>query len=226
MAVNRKKGKVLSVSGKKGSRYVFVFVALVLLQVLLLCIGKETYLDGDMTVETVNSMLSSDSIYQINPLTGRAYALGIPMRLKILCLPTLYGILSKLFGMSATHVVWTVVPVVMLLGCYAAYYTVSRTLFEEDVQKRWIFMIVVAVILWLADSMHGLDGFGVQYAGFRGTSIRMGILLPYTIGLVLRRKWLLVALCVFVEACIVWTFYGMGVCFLVAMGMILVKRGH
>ena len=122
--------------------------------------------------------------------------------------------------------VWKVVPLLTLLGCYMAYYTVSKALFEEDVQKRWIFMIMVAVILWLADSMYGLDGFGVQYAGFQGVSIRMAILVPYTVGLVLRRKWLLVALCVVVEACIVWTFYGMGVCLLVAVGMIGMKRWH
>ena len=148
------------------------------------------------------------------------------MRLKILCLPTLYGILCELFGKSAIAVVWTLVPVLVLLGCYMAYYTVAKALFEEDVQKRWIFMIAVAVILWLADSMYGLDGFAVQYAGFRGVSIRMAILVPYTVGLVLRKKWLPVALCVLVEACIVWTFYGMGICLLVALGMIVMRRGH
>ena len=225
--VNRRKKEEAPVKKEEnGGKYVIAFGLLLLVQVLLLATRQKTYFDGDMTVETVNTMLSSDSIYQINPMTGQAYTLGIPMRLKILFLPTLYGILCDLFGMEAVSVVWRVMPVLVLLGCYAAYYTVSKTLFEEDIRKRWIFMIAVGVILWLADSMYGLDGFGVQYAGFRGVSIRMAVLLPYTVGLVLRRKWLLVILCVFAEACIVWTFSGMGFCLLVALGMILLKRGH
>lgn len=218
--------KFSSVRDKKSNKYIFVFALFVLLQILCLVTGQETYLTGDMTVEMVNTMLSTDTIYQINPMTGQAYILGIPMRLKILCLPTFYAILCELFGMSAVGVVWTVVPVLVLVGCYMAYFTVAKALFAEEVQKRWVFMIVVAVILWLANSMYGLDGFGLQYAGFRGVSIRMAVLVPYTVGLVLRRKWLLVALCVLVEACTVWTFYGMGVCLLVALGMIIMKRGH
>lgn len=225
--INRKASEKISfVAYKNVNKFAWVFGLLVLIQILLLVTAHKTYLDGDMTVETVNSMLSTNGIYQVNPMTGQEYTKGIPMRLKILCLPTLYGILCELFGKSAIAVVWTLVPVLVLLGCYMAYYTVAKALFEEDVQKRWIFMIAVAVILWLADSMYGLDGFAVQYAGFRGVSIRMAILVPYTVGLVLRKKWLPVALCVLVEACIVWTFYGMGICLLVALGMIVMRRGH
>ncbi len=223
--VRKSKEKELSVgTEKKIPIYTVVFGILVLLQGLQIVFGRNTYVDGDMTVEMVNSMLSSDSIYQINPMTGQAYTLGMPLRLKILCLPTLYGILCDIFGMNATTVVWIVVPVVTLCGCYAAYYTVSKALFDKDSRKQWIFMIIVALILWISNSMYGLDGFGVQYAGFRGVSIRMGILLPYTVGLVLRKKWLLVALCIFAEACIVWTLYGMGMCLLVALGMFLAGR--
>lgn len=221
LVMGRKKPKVQNESKNDQRGLLFLFCVLVLIQILQIVTEQNPYLVGDMTAETVNSMLSTNTIYQVNPMTGQPYTLGIPMRLKILCLPTLYGMMCELFGMSATAVVWTAVPVLTLLGSYAAFYTVSKGLFEEDIRKRAYFMIVVALVLWLNDSWYGLDGFALHYAGYRGVSIRMAILLPYTIGLILRKKWRLVALCILAEACIVWTLYGMGACLLVAVVMIL-----
>ncbi len=199
----------------------FVFGAAALIQLLLIVTEQKVYFTGDMTAETVNSILDTNAIYQVNPLTGQAYTLGMPLRLKILCLPTLYAIYCDLFDMSAVQVVWTVVPALTLLGSYLSFFTVAKALFPEDVRKRGIFMLFVALLLWVGDYMYGVDGFAVQYAGFRGVSIRMAVLLPYTFGLILRRKWKLVPLCILTEACIVWTLYGMGICLLVTVGMLL-----
>ena len=67
--------------------------------------------------------------------------------------------------------------------------------------------------------MFGVEGFGVMYGGFRGVCIRAAVLLPYTAGLVLRRRYKLVILCVLAEACMVWTFYGLGACVLEAAAL-------
>lgn len=208
----------------------FVFGILVLLQLLLLVWKQERYLTGDMTVETVNTMLSTDTIYQFNPMTGQPYTLGIPMRLKILCLPTLYAILCELFGMSGTYLVWNVVPVLVMLGSYLAFYTVAKALFPDEHKKRGVFLVLVAVLLWVGTNLYGMDGFGLQYTAWRGVSLRAGILLPYTFGLILRKKWRLVPLCILTEVCIVWTLYGMGACLIVTLGMLgigfLQKKSH
>lgn len=214
-----------------GERVLYaIFGAIVLLQLLFLVWNRERYLTGDMTVETVNTMLATDTIYQVNPMTGQPYTLGIPMRLKILCLPTLYAILCELFGMSGTHVVWDVVPVLVMLGTYLAFYTVARALFPDEHKKRGVFLVLVAVLLWVGTNQYGMDGFGLQYAAYRGVSLRAGILLPYTFGLIWRKKWRLVPLCILAEACVVWTLYGMGACLMVTLGMIgvefLRKRMH
>lgn len=203
--------------------FFLLFCLMVLLQLLLIVTEQNVYLTGDMTAETVNSMLTTNGIYQVNPMTGQAYTEGIPLRLKILCLPTLYAIVCDIFGLGATQVVWTLAPALVLLGSYLAFYTVAKALFPEEGKKRSIFMVIVALLLWVGDYLYGMDGFAVQYAGFRAVSIRMTILLPYTFGLVLRKKWKLVLLCILAEACIVWTFYGMGACLFVAVGMLLVE---
>lgn len=203
-----------------------VFVLLVLYQLMTATASDAVYRTGDLTAETVESFLETDAVYQVNPLTGRPYEQGVPLRLKILCLPTFYGIICRVFGLTAAEVVWGIAPAAVLLGSYLAFYTLAGCFFpeEEEREKRWLFMLFAAALFCLGDYLYGMDGFGLLYSGFRGVAIRNGILVPYTFSLMLRRKEALAALCVLAEACIVWTLYGMGVCLLVVVLMTVVRR--
>ncbi len=200
-----------------------IFGLMVLLQLMTIVLGRSVYLEGDLTVETVNSILDSDTLYQVNPMTGRPYTGGIPFRLEILCLPTLYAILSDVSGLAPYRLVWSLVPAVVLLYSYLAYGTVAGALFPESAEKRRVFLLGVAVVLQIGDYMYGMDGFGLLHSGFRGVSIRAAVLVPYAFGLVLRRRWKLVVLCILAEACMVWTTYGLGVCFLITAVMIMCR---
>lgn len=203
---------------------IFACGLLVLLQLAVIIEGNSVYRQGDLTVEAVNSFLNADGIYKVNPLTGAPYETGIPLRLKILCLPTLYGALCRVFRLPAEQLIWLIVPVFTLIGCCCAYYTISRKLFAEDRVKRMLFLVLAALLLLVGDYMYGMDSFGLLHAGARGTTIRACILLPYTFGLCLRKKWKLVILCVVIEACVVWTFYGLGACFFVGIVMFALQK--
>lgn len=204
-----------------GSRIVWaLFAAVVIVQLIYVSTMQSVYIAGDMTLETVNSFLESDAVYRMNPLTGNAYTPGMPFRLKILCLPTLYGSLCQGFGIEPELLIYGMVPALMLIGSYLAYITVARYFFPGDLAKQGLFMLVVAVLFQAGDYAFGMEGFGLLHSGFRGVVIRGTILLPYTFGLMLRKKYCLVILCILAEACIVWTLYGMGACFLVAAGLL------
>ena len=222
------------------------FALLVIYQIVTITSGDYIYRTGDMTVETVESFLETDSVYQVNPLTGRPYknsisneilnsyyyphvvawldpSSDIPFRIQILCLPTLYGILCRIFGLSAARVVWELIPLHVLLMCYLAFDRLAHALFADDKRRgrveRLLFMTLIAAVLCAGDYLYGMDGFGLLYCGFRGVTIRNAVLLPYVFGLALRRRWRLAALCILAEACIVWTLYGMGACLVVTLGM-------
>ena len=208
--------------GKLSGKFTFLSVLLLLLvlsQAVYIVAGGAVYTGGDMTVETVESFLYTDGIYQVNPLTGAAYQEGIPLRLEILCLPSLYGALSRMSGLAPRLVVWILVPVVTLLFCYSAFFCLARCLFPADPKKREGFLLAVALILWAGGYHYVMDGFGVLYSGFRGTVIRNAVLMPYLLSLCLRRRWLAVFLCIAAEVCIVWTLYGAGVCLLTSAAM-------
>lgn len=198
----------------------FIFSVVILLsQIFYILISGNVYLSRDMTLETVVSFLYTDGIYQVNPLTGAVYEGGLPLRLEILCLPTFYSILCRLFSMEPRTVVWLVMPCVMLICCYSAFRCLGRCLFSDSTKKQDCFLASVAILLWVGSYALGIDGFGVLYSGWRGVVIRNAVLIPYLISLCLRKKWKLAVLCIVAEACLVWTFYGAGVCLLTAIGL-------
>lgn len=193
--------------------------ALFLTQTAYILFTGEVYLSRDMTLETVVSFLQSNGVYQVNPMTGAAYQSGMPMRLKILCLPTLYSMLCSIFSLKPQSVVWQVIPCVTLICCYGAFSCVGRSLYPESGKHRGCFLTAVAVLLWTGSYSFGMDGFGVFFSGWRGVTIRNAVLIPYLISLCLRRKWKLAVLCIAAEACLVWTFYGAGACLFITFGL-------
>lgn len=200
--------------------FLFVLPALLLFsQMAYILLAGGIYLSRDMTVETVASFLYTDGIYQVNPMTGAAYEGGIPFRLELLCLPTLYSVLCRFFSLEPQTVVWLVMPCVMLICCFGAFRCVGRSLFPESVKCQDCFLAVAAALLWVGSYALGMDGFGVLCSGWRGVVVRNTVLIPYLISLCLRKKWKLVILCIAAEVCIVWTLYGAGACLLLAAGM-------
>lgn len=200
-----------------------VLACLVLVQIVYIAMGKNIYRQGDMTVETVGSFLRNNGIYLVNPLTGGTYEGGMPSRLKILCLPTMYASLSSIFHISPELLVWRVVPVAMLFFCYGAYSSLGRSLFPGERTKQLVFLIVVSLLIWAGSYAYGVDGFNVLFSGWRGVTFRNAVLIPYAVSLCLRKKYFRALLCVLAEVCIVWTLYGLGACVIVILGLALIE---
>ncbi len=226
MTIKNKKNKGIKNSDKNSEKFYLLLGLSVLLQFVVLMTGNELYREGNMIVETVQTFISSGEVYQVNPLTGQAYEQGIPLRIEILSLPTLYGVLSQQFSIPVTIIVERMIPAVVLITGYLAYSSLGDVLFEKSYhkeKKKAIFLCIISLLIWFGDYNIYMDGFGVMHNGYLGTSIRSMILLPYTITMCLREKWMMVALCVIAEACIVWTLYGLGACLGVAVLMVTVK---
>lgn len=219
------KGSETATGADSGENVALFFLpTLLFLTQLVYILRGSPYLQGDMTVETVLSFLHTDGIYQVNPMTGSPYLSGIPMRLKILGLPSLYGGLSSIFNLPPQEVVWHVIPCFNLMCCYGAFYCVGRCLFSADIKKLSCFLMLTGLLLWAGNYALGMTGFDVLNSGWRGVAIRNAVLIPWLISLCLRKKWRLAVLCIIAEVCIVWTFYGAGSCLLLTAGMAALER--
>ena len=219
-------GKPAPENSQTGGRQQILTVVLalfILLQVLLILTGERVWTDGDMTPETVNTFLKENGIYTVDPLTGEPYTLGMSFRLKVLCLPTLYGTISRWSGMAPENVIYRLIPCLTLCMGYLAYGRLGTVLFDNNREKRNIFLIVVGILFCAGTYMPGVDGFDIFYGGFRGVTIRAVVLLPYLLACLPERKYLGAVLCILAEACMVWTLYGAGVCLLVTAAWVALQ---
>lgn len=202
-------------------RISLIVLGLFLAQSLYIFCKEPITVPGDIIPETVQSFLAQDGIYQVMPLTGGQSELGIPLRYTILCLPTLYAVIADIFKTEAELVIYYVIPMVVLGASYLAYFCLGKSLFGKSRLKEcYIFVLAVAILFMFSDQAVFLDGYGALHAGYLGTSIRNLVLVPYIISAMLDRKYWKAVFCILAEACIAWTFYGFGVCIVIAMGML------
>lgn len=209
------------ISKRRVSVAAIFFTGLLGVQIYHICTAVPMWIPGDITLETVNSFLATDGIYVASPLTGRGLG-EMPLRYKILCLPTLYTLLCKWFAMEPELLVCRVIPVLTVFGTYGAYYVLSGALFgkERDCNEKrlWFLSMVAAVIIFCEQSVY-MDGYGLLHAGYVGTTWRNCVLVPFVISAALERKWGRAVLCILAEACIVWTLWGFGVCAMITAGI-------
>ena len=197
---------------------------LILIQMLRILSGDRAWLEGDMTLETVNTFFAENAVYSVNPLTGTAYTAGMSFRLKILCLPTLYGTISRWSGMAPTDVVYRLIPCLTLGLGYFAYGKLGNAFFEGNPIKMRTFLLMVGILFSTGAYMPGVDGFDVFYGGFRGVTIRAIVLVPYLIACLMEKKYFGAVLCILAETCIVWTLYGAGVCLLITAAWVVLRK--
>ena len=223
-------GAVQSGSGKNevnaGTQWILTgaLAFLILIQILRILSGDRAWLEGDMTLETVNTFLAENAVYSVNPLTGTAYTAGMSFRLKILCLPTLYGTISRWSGMAPTDVVYRLIPCLTLGLGYFAYGKLGNAVFEGNPIKVRTFLLMVGILFSTGAYMPGVDGFDVFYGGFRGVTILAIVLVPYLIACLMEKKYFGAVLCILAEACIVWTLYGAGVCLLITAAWVVLRK--
>ena len=205
-----------------------LFLLLVLIQAVYVYCASAITAPGDIMVETLRSFQATDGIYQVNPLTGQTYEQGMSARYRILCLPTLYALIGASFPVDGRVLVQNLIPVVVLAGAYMAYYRLARLLFDDNLRKKYLLLILVAMVFWCGESFPWLDGYAALHGAWLGTSIRNLILLPYALSLGierdLRRAWPCMFLCVLAEACICWTFNGLGMCLLLLAMMAALNK--
>lgn len=200
----------------------FLFLALLFVQLLYVYCEEALVTSGDIILETVQSFLAEDGIYRVMPLTGEVSELGLPLRYKILCLPTLYAVLCDGFRVDAQLLVCNIIPVVVFAGMYFSYYYLSGVLFGKSaIGKRYLFLLLVAILIFFMDGGVASNGYGGLHAGYLGTTVRNLILVPYVFAASLEKRWWKAVLCVLAEACIAWTFWGCGVCLVIGMGMFI-----
>ncbi len=201
-------------SGNKVYALYLITAGIILLQILLIVSGIFLDLTGDQTAETVSSFLYSGEFYSLDPLTGLPYETDLPMRLKILGLPTFYAILCSVFQLPLTLVVFRVMPVYFLLTGYLAFGVLGRSLFPDSSRGRSTFLFLISLLVFASSAASGTDGFALLHTGFREIALRSWILLPLLLTCLKEKKYFLLLLPTLAEAMLCYSLAGTGICVL------------
>lgn len=205
------------------------FVVCVCLGIMLLLLAAFVFLRtdysfyADATTETATALLQTDQFYTVNPFTGNELQMELPARYRMLCLPTIYASVAKLFGIEITTVMFRMIPVWLVMNAILAFSLVGKALWPEKRFYRLCFLLAVSILLFVTNSWVGQTGFMVFHQGFTPGALRVALLLPMTLYYLLAKKYVFVLLPIAAEGCICWTFFGTGWCF--ALVLIWVVAG-
>ncbi|MBE5868234.1 MAG: hypothetical protein E7293_04635 [Lachnospiraceae bacterium] len=190
--------------------YVVLIIGLILFQIIWNFYMHSPYVTGDITIETVQTILATDTVYEYNPMTGGLFEAGMPSRLMILVLPVLYSAVARWTGLPAQTVVYEWVSTIVLCLSYLVYAGWAGFLFPGDRKKQCRFLLLVVLLYQFGAYAPLSDGMRALQAGYTGESIRALVLLPYVLLCCVQKKWLQAVLGAMAEVCIVWTLYGLG----------------
>ena len=138
-------------------------------------------------------------------------------------LPYVYATVADLTGITPAVLLYILVPVFVLLVSYLIYAEISKLIFPDSVHKQCLFMLFVVLMRWFGDYLTETESALVFHSGYEPDAIRVAVLMPLALWACMKNKWWLVVLCMLAEAAIVWTFYGLGYVFLIAVVMLVIK---
>lgn len=210
------------------SRESQIFCALTVI-VLLLCVVRILVgtpdVTGDFTLETIQTTLSTDSIYQYNSLTGMAIEEGMPIRQQILTMPFFLAFLSDVFKVEASVLLYKIFPCYTLLLTILVYTRWAGVLFVKQRERQTGFLFIISVLLFLGDYAQAAPAALMLHQGYTGNAVCAGVVIPFAIYACMSKKWLLACLCVAAELFLIWTTYGLGYCVLVILLFVLIEVG-
>lgn len=218
------KNKIFLEKGKGFFRFWFADRAsqvLTLLNILIFvfCIARVLFgtvdLHGDFTMETVRTTLETDSIYEYDSFTGQVLNEGMPIRQKILTLPFFLAMLCEIAGVNPGILIYKVFPCFLLMWTAMLCAKWGSLLFPKQREKESGFLMLTGCLLLFGDYAQMAPASLLLHQGFTGNALCALFVIPYTLYLCLRKKWVLSLLCIAAEIFLIWTTYGFGYCFLI-----------
>lgn len=170
------------------SEPVDVLPSLAVLAVLLLQFACFFYLmpdlTSDYTLETINTTIESNLIYENHPGMGETFQYGITFRGKLVSLPIFYAYLSTLFTGEKASFLYRAIPIWTLLISYIVYGLWANILFKKENRKKVMiamFLVGVGIINLSGMFSKNCIFYNQMFRGFRGETIIFTTILPYCV---------------------------------------------
>lgn len=162
----------------------------------LVFILVEPNISGDYTAESVNTLLTTDRMFEYDYLTGMPLTGEVSIKDKLDELPFLYGSIAYIFDVETDELIYHSIPIWGMALCLMVYILWAGVLYDGDenssIRKIMFVGAVSAICLCGAFSADCLFYYQI-FEGFRGESICYGIIVPYCVyellQLLRNKKW-------------------------------------
>lgn len=153
-------------------------VVLIALQVYVYVAYVHADADDAFFVATSTAAVETDTIFQYNPYTGKAYK-SYPMRYVLSPFPIFTATLSKVSGIHPAAMAHTVLPGLLLMLCYGVYALLGKELFQDDRKKNALFLFFIGIIsIFLYTSLRTQSSFMLLRI-WQGKAFLASMLLPF-----------------------------------------------
>ncbi len=165
--------------------------------VMLLVIGFQIYMyvfymhtdeDDAFYLATATTTLQENSLYQIDPYTGAAFA-TMPSRYILSPFPVFIAFFSWVSGIHAAILAHTVLPAVLLVLSYSVFGMIGMRLFDRDREKTAYFVLIAAVIWMFSYTTTHTQGTVALLRIWQGKAVLASVLLPLLFYMGMKCYW-------------------------------------
>ena len=158
---------------------------LVLMQALVYVFYTHEDADDAFYVATAATAAETDSIFQINPYTGKEYS-SLPSRYVLSPFSVFWAILSRCAMLHPTIVAHTALPAVLVCVAYAVYALTGKKLFDGSREKTgWLVFLAGVFLIWSGYTT-STQGSMMLLRIWQGKGFLAAALLPMAVYLFLR----------------------------------------
>lgn len=182
--IRKKKGYAISLPGKADWKSISIEDKLFWL-LFVLIVGFQLYMsftrasfDGDDSYYVVQGVIAqqTDTLYRINPNTGRSAPLDVRHALALI--PIWEAFVGTVSGLHVTLVAHSVIPFILLPLSYLVYFKIGQKLFAAKKDRLPVFMILMALFQMFGNvSIYTNETFLLTRT-WQGKSVAGNLILP------------------------------------------------
>lgn len=151
---------------------------LVILLIIIRVILLKDYIRTDLMLPTVRTTLSTNTIYEYNPITSRPFTMGLIGSKKIIALPIYYAYLCKAFGINETILLFIVLSLQTIMCTYFACLSFIIPILRNR-RSSIMFGFFLGILILSGDYFSGALGAKLLWNGYQGETIVGAVMLPY-----------------------------------------------
>lgn len=183
--IQEQQGEKKKLPWRKGDKLLFAGMLMVFALLIVRMVLGMDILRDDIVLETVNTTVSTGTMFEYHPLTGMKMDGGMITSKKIVTLPLFYAAIAVLTGIETETLLYIVVNLLVLICSYYVCALLFTKITVYTRGKLYVVWLVYGLLLLAGDYHKSTLMYRILYQGYEGTTICFAVILPYLLYVIL-----------------------------------------